>query len=205
MFHAMPEEPKRPPTAFFMWMNNNRATFNKEVGTAPGAVAKLASQTWKSMSAADKKPYEDKAAKAFTSYDKDLEAFKAAGGVKGKRKQKENVGGQNKKLAKTEGCPKKPIGGGYGQFLAEVRAELTEKFAPGPRRFTQVTKAAGEKWKALPAAKKEHYNKLFLEKKKTYDVEFDKFMKEHADKVGEDGKDGEDGSEDDEDDEEDEE
>lgn len=195
-FHAMPEEPKRPQTAFFMWMNTNRERLNKEVGTAPGAVAKLASQTWKAMSIADKKPYEDKFSKAWTSYEKDLEAFKAAGGQARKRKQKENAGG-NKKVAKREGCPKKPIGGGYGQFLAEVRAELTEKFPPGAGRFTQVTKAAGEKWKALPAAKQEHYNKMYQEKLKTYKVEFDKFMKEQGD-LEEDGKDGEDDGEDDE-------
>lgn len=199
-FHAMTEEPKRPVTPFFMWMNNNRPMLTKEVGTSPGAVAKLASKKWKAMSDVDQKPFVDKAAKAKIAYEKALEAFIAAGGQVSKRKGKENQGGQNKK-AKIEGCPKRPIGGGYGQFLAEVREELTEKLPPGPDRFIKVTKAAGEKWKALPADKKEPYNKLFQKKQKAYQVEYDKFMKEHGDKVGkngEDNKDSEDESEEDE-------
>jgi len=196
----MTEQPKKPGTPFFQWMNSNRATLTKEVGTAPGAVAKLASQKWNALSDAQKKPFVDKAEKAKIEYDKAMEAFKAAGGEvsKRKRKGKENQGG-NRKLRKIEGCPKKPTGGGYGQFLAEVRAELTEKFPPGPGRFTQVTKAAGEKWKALPETKKEHYNKLYLEKQKVYQVEFDKFMKEHGDKVGKNDKDSDDGEDESED------
>jgi len=201
----MTEQPKRPVTGFFMWMNNNRAMLTKEVGTSPGAVAKLASQKWKAMSDVDQKPFVDKSAKAKIAYEKALEAFKAAGGQVSKRKgNKENQGRPNKKR-KLEGCPKRPIGGGYGQFLAEVREELTEKFPPGPGRFTKVTKAAGEKWKALPADKKEPYTKLFLKKQKAYQVEFDKFMKEHGDKVGKNGEDNEDGEDESEDDEEDEE
>ncbi|WCJ38972.1 high-mobility group box 6 [Euphorbia peplus] len=70
-----PNKPKRPATAFFIFMDDFRKTF-KEAN--PGSkdvkrVAKEAGEKWKSMSDEEKKEYTDKAAELKAEYNKALE------------------------------------------------------------------------------------------------------------------------------------
>ncbi|PWA50511.1 High mobility group (HMG) box domain-containing protein [Artemisia annua] len=60
-----PNKPKKPPSAFFVFLEEFRKTFKKENPTikAVSAVGKAGGEKWKFMSAADKAPYEAKAAK----------------------------------------------------------------------------------------------------------------------------------------------
>uniref|UniRef100_A0A7S3UK64 HMG box domain-containing protein n=1 Tax=Oxyrrhis marina TaxID=2969 RepID=A0A7S3UK64_OXYMA len=56
---AMPA-PKRAQSAYFLWMNENRAKIQKDLGTTSiGDVGKEAGKRWGTMSAAEKKPFED--------------------------------------------------------------------------------------------------------------------------------------------------
>lgn len=72
-----PNMPKRPPSAFFVFMEDFRKQFkeknpnNKQVSV----VGKAAGDKWKSMSAADKAPYEAKAAKRKTDYNKAMAIY----------------------------------------------------------------------------------------------------------------------------------
>ncbi|PWA51165.1 High mobility group (HMG) box domain-containing protein [Artemisia annua] len=72
-----PNKPKRPPSAFFVFLEEFRKTFKKENPTikAVSAVGKAGGEKWKSMSAADKAPYEAKAAKRKTDYEKLMTAY----------------------------------------------------------------------------------------------------------------------------------
>ncbi|XP_016471798.1 high mobility group B protein 7-like [Nicotiana tabacum] len=69
-----PNAPKRPPTAFFVFMDEFRQTFKaanpdcKSVST----VAKEGGEKWKSMTDEEKKPYQDKAAELKAAYEKAL-------------------------------------------------------------------------------------------------------------------------------------
>ncbi|KAJ4825645.1 hypothetical protein Tsubulata_023106 [Turnera subulata] len=67
-----PNKPKRPPSAFFVFLEEFRKTFKKENPnvTAVSAVGKAGGEKWKSMSAAEKAPYEAKAAKRKDEYGK---------------------------------------------------------------------------------------------------------------------------------------
>ncbi|XP_058180595.1 HMG1/2-like protein [Rhododendron vialii] len=72
-----PNKPKRPASAFFVFMEDFRKQFkekhpnNKSVAT----VGKAGGDKWKMMSTADKAPYVAKAEKRKTEYNKIIEAY----------------------------------------------------------------------------------------------------------------------------------
>ncbi|XP_016477190.1 high mobility group B protein 1 [Nicotiana tabacum] len=72
-----PNKPKRPPSAFFVFLEEFRKTFKKENPNvkAVSAVGKAGGEKWKSMSAAEKAPYEAKAAKRKSEYEKLMNAY----------------------------------------------------------------------------------------------------------------------------------
>ncbi|KAI3507354.1 hypothetical protein L1887_22333 [Cichorium endivia] len=72
-----PNKPKRPPSAFFVFLEEFRKTFKKENPTvkAVSAVGKAGGEKWKSLSAAEKAPYEAKAAKRKIDYEKLMTAY----------------------------------------------------------------------------------------------------------------------------------
>merc|ERR1719199_187849 len=126
-----------------------------------GPVAKCLSERWGGLAAAAKAPFEKKVADLKAQYEKDLAAFKAAGGVAGQaRKEKKDAkAAKAAKKAKKEanvGKPKAPAGGAYGVFLAMNRAELT-KLVPAGAKCTAIAKVAGERFKALSAKDKAVY------------------------------------------------
>ncbi|KAI8015127.1 High mobility group B protein 1 [Camellia lanceoleosa] len=72
-----PNKPKRPPSAFFVFLEEFRKTFKRENPhvKAVSAVGKAGGEKWKSMSAAEKAPYEAKAAKKKSEYEKVIKAY----------------------------------------------------------------------------------------------------------------------------------
>ncbi|XAR50844.1 hypothetical protein NMG60_11005294 [Bertholletia excelsa] len=72
-----PNKPKRPPSAFFVFLEEFRKTFKKENPNvkAVSAVGKAGGGKWKSMSEAEKAPYEAKAAKRKSEYEKLMNAY----------------------------------------------------------------------------------------------------------------------------------
>ncbi|XP_027334600.1 high mobility group B protein 1 [Abrus precatorius] len=72
-----PNKPKRPPTAFFVFLEEFRKTFKAENPSvkAVSAVGKAGGEKWKSMSTAEKAPYEAKAAKRKAEYEKLMNAY----------------------------------------------------------------------------------------------------------------------------------
>ena len=63
--------------------------------------------------------------------------------------------------------PKRPAGGGYGQYLAEKR-EAIKAALPKDHKIMDVTKKAGELWRALTEAEKEKYIALFKKAREEY-------------------------------------
>ncbi|XP_038724074.1 HMG1/2-like protein [Tripterygium wilfordii] len=72
-----PNRPKRPPSAFFVFMEEFRQEFKRENpdNKSVSAVGKAAGARWKSMSDADKAPYVEKAEKRKSDYNKNMEAY----------------------------------------------------------------------------------------------------------------------------------
>ncbi|KAF3448903.1 hypothetical protein FNV43_RR10303 [Rhamnella rubrinervis] len=72
-----PNKPKRPSSAFFVFLEEFRKEFKKENPNvkAVSAVGKAGGSKWKSMSSAEKAPYEAKAAKRKADYEKQMKAY----------------------------------------------------------------------------------------------------------------------------------
>ncbi|KAL5557709.1 hypothetical protein UlMin_033920 [Ulmus minor] len=72
-----PNKPKRPASAFFVFMEEFRKQFSKDNpnNKAVSAVGKAAGEKWKSMSDTDKAPYVAKAVKRKADYEKDMKAY----------------------------------------------------------------------------------------------------------------------------------
>ncbi|XP_016433723.1 high mobility group B protein 7 [Nicotiana tabacum] len=70
-----PNAPKRPPTAFFVFMDEFRQTFKAANPDCKSVsmVAKEGGEKWKSLTDEEKKPYQDKAAELKAAYEKALQ------------------------------------------------------------------------------------------------------------------------------------
>jgi len=162
------EQPKKPMTGFFLFLTEKRASIVSELGDQAkvrGMVSKTGGDKWRAFSVAEKAPFEKKAAAAKADYDKAVAKFKASGGeIVRKRKADKN----GKKPKKDKNAPKKPAGGGYGVYVAEHRAEIVKSLPAGSNKITDVSKKAGERWKALSADQKKPYEDKFHLKQKEY-------------------------------------
>ncbi|KAI5074381.1 hypothetical protein GOP47_0010342 [Adiantum capillus-veneris] len=74
-----PNKPKRPPTPFFVFLEEFRKTFsaNNPNVKAVSAVGKAGGDKWKSLSDAEKAPYVTKANARKVEYEKNMKAYNA--------------------------------------------------------------------------------------------------------------------------------
>lgn len=72
-----PNKPKRPPSAFFVFMEEFRVQFKEKHpnNKSVAAVGKAAGEKWKSLSDAEKAPYVEKAEKRKKDYEKVMVAY----------------------------------------------------------------------------------------------------------------------------------
>eukprot|EP00931_Biecheleriopsis_adriatica_P005280 TRINITY_DN106804_c0_g1_i1.p1 TRINITY_DN106804_c0_g1~~TRINITY_DN106804_c0_g1_i1.p1 ORF type:complete len:205 (+),score=74.44 TRINITY_DN106804_c0_g1_i1:74-688(+) len=169
------EQPKKAPTAYFLWLSDNRAAIQREIGSMKGPdVSKAAGLKWKDLSATNKVPYEKKAAEEKATYDKAMEEFTNQGGVR--VRSTKSKGDKGEKRKKDPNRPKKPAGGAYGCFLAEKRESIV-KLLPGGHKITDVTKKAGEMWKALEGTEKKRFETAYQEKVKAYKAAMEEYRK----------------------------
>ncbi|KAK7280654.1 hypothetical protein RJT34_25720 [Clitoria ternatea] len=74
-----PNMPKRPPTAFFVFLDDFRKSFKEANPDSKDVkrVGKEAGEKWRSMTDEEKKPYLDKVAELKVEYEKAIESYKA--------------------------------------------------------------------------------------------------------------------------------
>jgi len=117
----------------------------------------------------------EKKAKALKAqYDTDLQAFLDAGGEKKARKSKKDADGKRKK--KDANAPKRPAGGGYGCFLNAKRPEIM-KSLPAGWKITDISKKAGELWKALSDKQKKPFEEEYKVKQAAYQKAMEEYKK----------------------------
>lgn len=92
-----------------------------------------------------------------------------------KRRQKK-VSKKSKadKPVKDANKPKAPAGGGYGVFVAENRAKILASL-PKDAKITDVSKAAGVQWKALPEKDRLPYETTYKKKREEYTAAMEKY------------------------------
>merc|ERR1719318_198950 len=169
---------KKPQTAYWLWLGDNRDRIAKEVGSGKGSeVAKRAGMMWKELPEAQKRPYEDKAKSQKDAYDKlisteegrkALEEKKAAAQEGKAAKQHRESERAEKAAAKEEkrnerACSvalksiqkddqlKKPKSS-YWIWLGENREKIVAQCSSSS--VTEVRRKGGEMWKAMSEAEK---------------------------------------------------
>ncbi|GAV89449.1 HMG_box domain-containing protein [Cephalotus follicularis] len=82
-----PNAPKRPATAFFVFMEEFRKSFKENFpdNKSVAAVTKAGGENWKSLSDSEKAPYIDKALKRKQEYEKAVEVYKKNSALGGNR------------------------------------------------------------------------------------------------------------------------
>lgn len=77
------ENLKKPQTAYWLWLNDNREKIQKMLGTGKGSeVSRKAGEMWKTVSDTEKKPYEKKAADQKAAYEKYIASEEGAAALK---------------------------------------------------------------------------------------------------------------------------
>jgi len=169
------EEPKKPASAYFMYVNATRKAVQEELKTTDfGPVTKTQADRWKALDAAEKAKYEKQVADAKVKYEEELKAFKEAGGVVGQKRKEKKDAKQAKadKAAKKEANadrPKRPAGGAYGVWINKHRAEI-QKSLPAGSACTAVAKVASAKWKDMSEADKAPFEKEYSELKEKHET-----------------------------------
>jgi len=102
---------KKPMTAYFMWLNDNRERITAALGGKGGpAVTKRGSEEWKALAAKEKSSYEDRAKKAKEEYDAYIATPEGAAALKAYKEATAAVAYKPKEAAgedASEGSPKK--------------------------------------------------------------------------------------------------
>jgi len=186
------EQPKRPPSSYMLWLNENRPRLVKELGTKRVAdVAKAAGMQWKDLGEKEKLNYAVQVDKQKAIYAKQVEEFIAAGGVlqQGKRgvlqqgkpgkeskktKKDPNTSKKPAKAKKDPNAPKKPATA-YFLWLKDSRAEIAASL-PAGSKVTDVAKAAGVRWKEVAAAEKQSYEEKYAVAKAEYKQHLEEYQ-----------------------------
>jgi len=109
--------------------------------------------------------YEKQAADAKAKFEKDVVAYKEAGGVVGQAKAEKKEAKQekaDKKAKKLENAdkPKSPAGGAFGVWLKETRPEIM-KSLPAGSKCIAVAPVASSRWKAMTAQDKKPWEEKY--------------------------------------------
>merc|ERR1712157_164761 len=73
---APADKPKRPLSAYFLWLGENRAKLIEELETKDiGVIGKAAGEKWKELDEDDKKEYQEKNEKDKERYEKEMKAW----------------------------------------------------------------------------------------------------------------------------------
>ncbi|XP_012539492.1 FACT complex subunit Ssrp1 [Monomorium pharaonis] len=100
-------KPKRPPTAFMLWLNNARDKIKADnPGIAVTEIAKKGGEMWRELK--DKSEWEAKAAKAKKEYEASMKEYKASGGDKTKEPKEKK---ERKKKETKKDSPSKQMSG----------------------------------------------------------------------------------------------
>uniref|UniRef100_A0A7S4SZI9 HMG box domain-containing protein n=2 Tax=Alexandrium monilatum TaxID=311494 RepID=A0A7S4SZI9_9DINO len=157
-------QPKRPPTAYFLWYNEHRQAITTELGTNQvSAAAKVAGERWKALSEEEKAPFEKRVAELKAEYDRAMSDFVARGGVPKRRGKK----GQQPGSSQRQKQLKRPVGGAYGQFLRSQKEEIKRSMT-GDVQAGDVSREAERRWRDLGEEAKRGYQERFNQKMGEY-------------------------------------
>lgn len=147
--------PKRPVTAFILFMKDNRERIKAaNPGIEFGQIAVVGAEEWKAVKPAVKQKYEAAAEKDRVRYANEMKTYVPDPADKKARKKK-----------KDPNAPKKAKSA-YMWYVEENQANF--RAAHPALAMTEVMRQLGAQWKALPDAKKKPYQDKYAKDKIRY-------------------------------------
>eukprot|EP00419_Tripos_fusus_P019906 CAMPEP_0172757382 /NCGR_PEP_ID=MMETSP1074-20121228/163651_1 /TAXON_ID=2916 /ORGANISM="Ceratium fusus, Strain PA161109" /LENGTH=436 /DNA_ID=CAMNT_0013590797 /DNA_START=11 /DNA_END=1322 /DNA_ORIENTATION=- len=155
--------------SYQIFLDDNRASLLRQVPEGGNPIAftgKKAGIMWRALTAAERAPYEQRAAKFLGDYEASLEEFKAKGGTLkitkrfSVRRVIEGPGGKRRRVPRDKDRPVKPCAGGYGVFLKEMRASIKASMPSGLNE-ADLLRAVAAQFRGLPEDVKIDYNKRY--------------------------------------------
>ncbi|XP_051227305.1 high mobility group B protein 6 [Lolium perenne] len=201
-----PSRPKQPMSAYFVYSQERRAALVAEKKNVP-EIGKITGGEWKSMTEAQKAPYEDVARKQKEEYQKQMEVYKKNKLQESESLEKEED--EQKKILKHEALqllkkkekadniikktkekrlkkkqenadpnrPKKPASS-FLLFSKEARKQLTEE-RPGVNNST-LNALISVKWKELSGTEKKAWTDKAALGMAVYKTELEEYTKAHS-------------------------
>eukprot|EP00729_Bicosta_minor_P003031 gene3032-15421_t len=166
-----PDAPKPPKSSYVLFCADARVTLKEEQpDLEPTKVMQALGVKWKELDEEAKKPYVEAATASKTKYLEEKEAYTAKLIAEGRMPAPRARAAPKSKLAKDPNAPKRPVGS-FFLFVAETREKIKVDF-PEIEKHTEISKKAGELWKALPADEKKVFEDKAAALKADYDVAF---------------------------------
>lgn len=202
-----PLKPKRPESAYFLFLSERRAALIAE-NKSVVEIAKITGEEWKNMTEKQKARYEKMAKKKNEKYTQDMEVYKqnkeeeaeivkkeedellkilkqeALQLLKKKektetiiKKTKEKKNKKKNKKMDDPNMPKRPASS-FLRFSKETRKDLSKE-KPGLSN-AQLTALISVKWKELNAEQKQKWNEEAAEAMETYKKELEEYKKKNV-------------------------
>ncbi|XP_068982453.1 FACT complex subunit Ssrp1 isoform X2 [Bombus flavifrons] len=163
-------KPKRPPTAFMIWLNSARERIKAEnPGIAVTEIAKKGGEMWRELK--DKSEWEQKAAKAkkeYTASMKEYEASGGGGGDKEKISEKKEKGEKKKKESKKESPSKLMTGTSFKskEYISDDESSSDEDNKKSEKKASDEDSDGGKEKKSGDKRSAEDDDKKLKKKKK---------------------------------------
>ncbi|RAL50287.1 unnamed protein product [Cuscuta campestris] len=181
------DKPKRPPSAFFLYLEDFRMEFLEKNPEAKSMhdVGKACGEKWKTMTYEEKVRYYDIATKKRTEFDRAMADYnkrkedgaesKTTTSIEGRRRRTVPSRASwkrkttSKKVTKSDSnMPKKPPTA-FFFYLEDFRKEFQAK-NPEVKSMRDVGKACGEKWKTMTYEEKVRYYDIATRKRTEFDI-----------------------------------
>ncbi|CAL9706935.1 unnamed protein product [Knipowitschia caucasica] len=145
-----PGGPKRPMSAYMLWLNSSRERIKSEnPGISITEISKKAGEMWRQLGKEDKEEWETKAGEAKRQYDKAKKEYKESGGGAAASSSPKK---EKKKAAKKEERKRKPGGGekerersGNDSFKSKEFIETSESSSDSDHKSKSKSKSKRKK------------------------------------------------------------
>jgi len=138
-----PTPPKRPLSAYFIFMAENREKVRSKHPDKPqAALTKIMAETYRKLNDKERAQYDDKAKKMKAEYEKEFAAYVAKYGQPAKKAKKTSSSGEKKKVKKGSKEDAEPDSGSEAAVESEEEKELSNpKVSKGKKQVQpKVTK-----------------------------------------------------------------
>jgi len=168
-----PNAPKRPLSAYFTWLGENRVQVKADnPGMKHKDVTSKLGTMWNALDDAVKKEYKDKATVEMNKWKLEFQEYKKTPEYaewEANKEPKKKSKARKKKPPKDPNAPKRPSTG-FFLFVSEKRAEVKASLLPEQQnKVTLVTKKCGELWSNSSEETKASFKDRSKKLKEKYD------------------------------------